>query len=305
MKEFRSWLKSLSTTSRIGVLLLAVSFLIGLIEFLMHLKDARDLLATFILWGLKLDPAPRTSEMANWLFVFFSVGTFLACAFFLLWLRAEFRPRNDDTVRTLRGVMRAAGHICKRMFPASHISDSTIEAVHLFYQIHRDFTAQVRREYRVRAGSTPIYFMERGFRVREYADSTESLIDIDFKVRDTVDPEGLVYLPMANEGRNKSACIFFLPRIEPGQARTFEMSYRWPRMVGALKAIGEEEFTLRHNSEGPMAEFSMEFYLEPGTGGRLSWEESGPILPNRKVSEVTSQLNWPGVRYEGSNIPRV
>jgi hypothetical protein len=301
-KRLRSWLEQLSGTSWIGVLVLASAILIALIEFLMHLKDARQLMTSVFILGLRIEPKPDKVEIQGWLFFLAFLIIFLLASFFLLWMRAEFAERNDDTVRTLRGVMRAAGHICKRLFPAGHVSDLTIEKIHVTYQIEKDFTAQVRRIYRIRAGKAPVYFIERGFRVRDHADPADSLIDIDFRVRDMDDPGGVVYLPMANDGRNKSACVFFLPRIEPGEHRSIELYYKWPGMARTLKIEGEEEFTLRHTSAGQMDEFRMEIYLEPGSGGTLSWEESGRTLPNKELVGSKSQLNWPGVSYRGSNI---
>jgi hypothetical protein len=189
------------------------------------------------------------------------------------------------------------------MFPKNHVSDHTMEKAHFIYQIHKDFTAQVRRNFRVRAGKQPVYFIERGFGVRDHADPAESFIDIDFQVRDTNDPNGVVYLPMVNERKNKSACIFFLPRIEPGEARTFEISYRWPGMVRSLKIEGEEEFTFRQKSALEMSEFCMELYLEPESGGDLTWEECGDPVNHQSIVVASSQLNWPGVKYSGSNLP--
>jgi hypothetical protein len=301
-KEVRDWLEQLSITTRIGVLLISSTILVALIEFLMHLKDARELMTSVIQLGLRIEPKPDRVEIQGWLFFLVSLTFFLLASFFLLWIRAEFARQNDHTVRTLRGVMRAAGHICKRLFPQGHQSDLAIEKIHVTYQIQKDFTAQVRRIYRIRAGRSPIYFVERGFRVRDHADPADSLINIDFRVRDIDDPSGVVYLPMVNESRNKSACIFFLPRIEPGQHRTIELFYKWPGLARALKIEGEEEFTLRHTSSKDMEEFCMEIYLEPGSGGNLSWEESGRTLPHKELHGSKSQLNWPGVTYRGKDI---
>lgn len=74
-------------------------------------------------------------------------------------------------------------------------------------------------------------------------------------------------------------------------------------MARALKVVGEEEFTVRQTSASEMLEFCMELYLEPGTGGSLSWEDSGQSIPNKTLCAAKSQLNWPGVKYSGSNIP--
>jgi hypothetical protein len=302
-RGIRRWLDQLLSTSQIGVFALAFSLLIVLIEFLMHLKDARELMTSLVVLGLKIKPQPTKVEIHDLLFFALSFGAFFSLTFFLLWIRAEYRHADDKTVRTLRGVMRAAGHICNRLFPEGDVSDLTIEKIHFVYQIQKDFTSLVRRTYQIRAGKDPVYFIERGFRVRDHADPAESLIDIDFQVRDLHDPNGIVYLPMVNERKNKSACVFFLPRIEPEEARTFEVSYTWPRMARSLKIEGEEEFTVRHSSAKEMIEFCMEIYLEPGSGGSLSWEESGQVLPNKTLCESKSQLNWPGVKYMGINIP--
>ena len=145
----RRWLERLSGTSWVGVFVLAFSFLIALIEFLMHLKDARELMTNVILLGLRIEPKPDRVEIQGWLFFTASLAIFLWGAFFLLWTRAELRGRNDHTVRTLRGVMRATGSICKRLFPSSHLPDLVFEKTHSVFQIERDFTTQVRRTYQI------------------------------------------------------------------------------------------------------------------------------------------------------------
>jgi hypothetical protein len=303
-KKLNRWLEQLSSTSRMGVLALIFAVSFGLVEFLMHLKDARELMTSFLLIGLNIEPEPHKIEIRSWLFLAVATWMFLSFVFFLLWVRAELlRGQNDHTERTLRGVMRAAGHICRRLFPQGDLCDLTIEKIHFTYQIHKDFTTQVRRVFHIRAGKSPVYFIERGFRVLDQADPAESLIDIDFQVRDVNDPHGVVYLPMINESRNKSACIFFLPRIEPEQVRTIEISYKWPRMARALKTLGEEEFATRSTSSRGMIEFCMEIYLEPGSGGELSWEECGLTVPNKILCESESQLGWPGVKFIEKDIP--
>ena len=173
------WMGQLSNTSKIGVLSLAFALLIVIVEFLVHLRDARELMTSFLLIGLNIEPEPHKVEIRSWLFLAVSTWMFLSCVFFFLWIRAELRGRNDHTERTLRGVMRAAGHLCRRLFPEGHSPDLTIEKIHFVYQLGKDFTAQVRRTYQVRAGKDPVYFMERGYSVRDYADPAESLIDIE------------------------------------------------------------------------------------------------------------------------------
>lgn len=299
----RRWFDQLSGTSRIGVPALVLAILIAAVDFLTHLKDARELITAAITLGLKIEPGNAKVEIRSWFFLAVSLWIFISALFFVLWIQAELRQRDDHAVRTLRGVMRAAGHICRRMFPQNHVSDLTTEKIHFVYQIDKDFTTHVRRTFKIRAGLQPVYFIERKFRVRDHADPADSLIDIDFQVRDIGDPEGVVYLPMVNEQKSKSACIFFLPRIEPGEARTVEVSYKWPGMVRALREEGEEEFTIRQASGSDIAEFCMELYLEPGSGGTLFWEESGRPIPNKVIQESKSQQDWPGVKYSASNVP--
>jgi hypothetical protein len=303
IRFFRDRLAGPGNTSRIGILVLTGSLLAALIGFLMNLKDARELMTKGISLGLRIEPEPTKIEVQGWFFFVVSLGMFVSLAIFLLWVQAEFKGRSDHTVRTLRGVMRAAGNICQRLFPPGHLTDHTYEKIHFVYQIQKDFTTLVRRTYQVRAGASPIYFVERIFRVRDFADSADSFIDIDFKVRDIHDPNGVVYVPLENERRNKSACIFFLPRIEPGAVRTFEISYKWPKMTRSLRVEGEEEFAFRNSTANDMAEFCLEIYLEPGSGGALSWEESGHPIPNKSILEAESQLGWPGVIFSGTNIP--
>jgi hypothetical protein len=301
--DLREWFASLSQLSRLSIPLVAIAVCFGFIEFIVHLRDAREIATSVLRAGISVDPANAKLEVQPWLVVALFLLIVLNVSFLLLWIQAERRRANDKTIRTLRGVMRAAGHICNRLFPLDHASQVSIEEAHSIYNISNDFTTRVRRVYRVRAGDSPLYFLERGFRVREHADSIKELIDIDFQVRDTQDPNGVVYLPVTNEGRNKSVCVFFLPRIERQQTREIEISYQWPRMLRGLRIDGEEEFSLRHKSSSLLKDFSMSFYMEPGTGGHLVGEESGPAIPHREILFADSQLKWPGIRYAGKEIP--
>jgi hypothetical protein len=65
--QVRRRFEQLSGTSRIGILALTLSILIAAIEFLTHLKEARELMAAAVSLGLKIEPEKqqdRDSGMA-------------------------------------------------------------------------------------------------------------------------------------------------------------------------------------------------------------------------------------------------
>jgi len=255
-------------------------------------------------------------SLAYWLFLVL-VGLAIACIFLaLMYLTAEaqrrktlqdFDERKGMAYRTLQGMMRAAYRIRTQTYPAIQgpQRNKTFDRIHLQYEIDKDFNAVVKRRYAVRALAQPLHFWQQSFRVRDAAPPAEYFVNIDFRVRDPTGRTEIVYLPTENDGRAKAVSLYFLPRIEVGEAaREIEISYQWPEMCKSLVEKGEETFNFNYDSLERVGEVFLDIYLEPGTGGNLQMEISGPMHPTAKIDlTVNAQNGWPGFRYSVHDAP--
>jgi hypothetical protein len=219
-------------------------------------------------------------------------------------VQATLTARNVRLQRTLNGSIRAASMIQNQLFPAvANGAGKSFEFVKFIYYANKCFDVEVRRQYRIRAGKTPIHFWQNSISVSPYAGAVETFADINFRIASLSSGKDLVYLPTRNEPLKKSACIFFLPRIEPGEARDIEVSYSWPKMAQQLKAQGWEDYSVRLVNTENLGSYCVEFYLEAGTGGSLACNESGALLPNKSLEQAVSHHGWQGWRYSAANIP--
>jgi hypothetical protein len=164
-------------------------------------------------------------------------------------VQTTLESRAHNLQRTLDGTIRAASRIRNQMFPVmANGGGKTIESVHYLFYINKKFDAEVHRRYRMRAGDIPLHFWESSIAVSPDALPAETFVDIDYRVISHDAAKDVVFLPTKNELQRKAACFFFLPRVEPGDAREIEVVYQWPGMALQLQKQGFEEFTGRLHS---------------------------------------------------------
>ena len=212
--------------------------------------------------------------------------------------------RRNQLRRTLGGTVNAASRIRDQFFPPGVAGGGkNIEAVHLIYYIRKNLDAEVRRRYLLRAGHDPLHFWQSKISVSSEAAPIESLADIDYRLTSHDIGKDVVYLLTHDETRSKAVCIFFLPRVEPAEARDIEASYHWPGMFLQLKSQGWDKVAIKLKNPHPLKRFQMEIYLEPGSRGTLACSENGIFLPNKTLEALSSHHGWPGWRYTGSDIP--
>jgi hypothetical protein len=219
-------------------------------------------------------------------------------------VQTTLESRAHNLQKTLDGTIRAASRIRDQMFPAvANGAGKSIEAVHYLYYINKKFDAEVHRHYRISAGDTPLHFWESSIAVSPDASPAETFVDLDFRVISHDAARDVVFLPTKNDLQRKVACYFFLPRLEPGNTREFEVAYQWPGMALQLLKQGFEEFTFRFQSAGRLRSYCLEIYLEPGSGGTLTCEEIGILLPQKTLERVSSHQGWPGWKYAAEDVP--
>lgn len=218
-------------------------------------------------------------------------------------VQKTLEARNNTLRRTLGETISAASRIRSQLFPAvAHGVGKTIESVHYLYYIHKNFDAEVHRRYLIRAGDTPMHFWQSAIGVSSNAAPIETFVDIGYRLISHDIGKDLVYLPTRDDLHDKAACIYFLPFIASGERRDIEVTYRWPKMLLQLQTRGWEDFSVKLNNARALESYTLEVYLEPGTGGTLTCVESGVLLPNKNLEPAISHHGWSGWKYSGSDI---
>jgi len=205
---------------------------------------------------------------------------------------------STKAFKALQGMMRASSRIRDQLTPPALMPVKSFDKVRVTYLIERDFSAYVYREYDIRAPEQHVHFWPTGSRATEYAQRVDYLDDIDFKVIDKSGKD-LVYLLAENNPLYKEVVIYFLPRIEPGEAaRQVCISYRWPSLLRQLQQFGEEDFNFEVGSKDSVPMFEARFFLEPGTGKHLVCELGGPTYGIQKVKRCHhEEKGWDGYSF--------
>jgi hypothetical protein len=208
------------------------------------------------------------------------------------------KDRLDAIVsETVRGVSK----ISRQMFPAGgSAKGKTFRSARISYQVSKDFDAEVRRRYVIRAGDVPLHLWVSSIAASDDSEPRANFSDIEYQLIGR--GSEAVYLPAENDRFNKSACIFFLPAIQPGEEREFEVVYRWPGLLRGLLRNGWEDFTFSFKSAEAIEDFEVEIFLEDGTGGQIYLTEIGLPLPVKSLVSTTNGRGWRGWRYAGKNI---
>jgi len=307
-------LRDLEDISPWSILGLVAGAAIAIAVLLDRAQKLKSYIEFFVLRGIQPSAPPAIKqELSNWLFLLLLALCVLLGSFALLYMQAEIRrraslrrldERKTRAYATLQGMMRAASRIRTQSYP-SPVRHKVFRRVHLRYLIDKNFTAQVTRSYTISAIDGPIHFWQESYRVRDAADATEYLLDIEFKVRDVGGRGDVVYLPTEIDGRSKAVSIYFLPQITPEEeGREIEVTYRWPGLARSLRDLGEEAFNFNYDSLRSVDEVTLEIFLEQGTGGMLRAEVSGVKFPGATIAEVKdSKTLWPGIRYTCPNSP--
>jgi hypothetical protein len=293
---------------------IAIGTVVAFLAFVSYLRNVeywRKYFDSFLQYAISINPT--TKELTSRAFFFYPllalVGIFVTVAALLV--QSEVRRREavnskdeegSKSYLTLQGMMRAANRIRNQLTPAAQAPRKAFDSVKLVYEISKDFTVAVQREYEMRAVNTPLHFWGVSYQATGHADPAEYLLDIDFHVKPE---EEVVYLPIKNDPLCKGVCFYFLPRLEPGKpARKLAVSYMWPKLLKQLKVKGEEEIGINLDSAESIKDFTLEIYLEEGSGGVMECEKSGGQFEGATlITNKHKTKNWPGFIYTVKNAP--
>lgn len=261
-------------------------------------------LAVWIASALTTDPVRHQAVFKSW-FLPILVAILLSwalLALLLLWIVARRFKRSKEQI-ALDEVMSSVRQIRDQ---AKQLGIKAWESVHFVYLINKDFSGSERRTNVAKAVDRPLHFLESVTAVEDEAEAAESLSAIKFCVRNLgSDTQNIVYLPSENAQRRKRACLFFLPPIEPGTTRKYETFFQWPGMFRRLKN-NSEDFEFRSHTRDTLERFTIEIYLQEGTGGVLECEITGNSHQGQSLKAETCRLGeWTGQGwvYEVKDVP--
>lgn len=307
-------LKDLENISPWSIVFIVTGAAIAFAVLLDRVQKLKAYVESAILLGIQPPaPLPMKQQLSNWLFLILLALCVLLASFALLYVQAEIRRRHSirnlderktKAYATLQGMMRAAHRIRTQSYPSVE-RHKIFRKIHLRYVLDKNFTARVTRSYTIAAINGPVHFWQESYRVRDAAEATEYLLDIDFKVKDVSGRGEIVYLPTEIDGRSKAVSLYFLPQITAEEeGRAIEITYKWPGLARSLRDLGEEAFNFNYDSLRPVEEVTFEIFLEPGTQGRLQAEIAGMKFPGATIKDVKdNETSWPGIQYSCPNSP--
>ena len=223
-------------------------------------------------------------------------------------IHSKSEARTQSALDTLDGMINAAFRIRQQLWsggqPNFHLT------MRSQYWIKKDFSANVRTEYEIKAVDGPIHFWEYVFGEESEASPVEYLLDINFRIIDDHGHE-VVYLLSGNGARSKRVVLYFHPFIDPsvGDSRRFVISYSWPGYFLHLKERKQEALLFPITAK-LLELMECEVFMEPGTSYILKSEEYGSSQGQPHLEEVTSAAQqgmserWKGWKYSVRKAPQ-
>jgi hypothetical protein len=210
---------------------------------------------------------------------------------------------QDDSKKALEDLMSAVRQIRDQ---GKQTKIKAWESLTATYLINKDFSGNITRTQVLKAVDQPVHFWESLNVVEDEADGASSLAAVNYRVRDlSSNISNIVYLPSENGRRCKKACLFFLPPIQPGERRKFEITYQWPGCFKRMRKNTEDiEFTTTTREVLPL--YRLEVYLQDGTGATLECQITGDQHPSQTLTATPYEFQgWKGrgYIYEIKDIP--
>ncbi len=214
-------------------------------------------------------------------------------------LKAETERANSHLSETVG----ATSAIANRLFPPKPgTRGKTIRSATITFHINKNFDGEVHRRYVIRAGNVPLHFWKCSLTASGNAQPASTFTDVGYQLIGRTAGKEVVYLPSENDGYSKTACIFFLPLVNPGEDREIEVVYRWPGLFLGMKKVGWEDFSFSFKSAETMETFELEVFLEEGSGGHLTLTEVGVPLPQKSIESAKNDRGRQGWRYAGKGL---
>jgi hypothetical protein len=296
--------KQVEEKSTIGLFFWLLGGLVAAIALIGKILDLDKPIALWLSHAITTNGTTREPELKLWFVPFIFLGLLIVVGFALMviWTIKNHYYKTDDKV-ALDEMMSAVRKI-RDQTKQTRVKfwDSLI----FVYLINKDFSGSLNRISVMKSVDTPVHFWESVNTAEDEADAADSLATLNYQVKDLSSPQSnIVYLPSENTKRCKRACLFFLPPIQPGESRKFEISFQWPGLFKRLKK-NSEDFEFRTTTKESLSLYRIEVYLQEGTKSALECEITGDQHPDQTLVSSKYEMNgWRGhgYTYEVRNVP--
>lgn len=210
-------------------------------------------------------------------------------------------------IKTFRRTTEAADLISKKLFPGAALPVKLVLACKQVYTIYEGGDCHYSEELTVAAKAKDTHFMEKIIDVEPEADPAEYPDEIDLKVKSKTPGKEVQYLISKNEPRSKSFVIFFLPRIQAGEAdkRELKISYYWKGHMKRLVLLGSEPFNMRVKSVEPVPSIEYQFWMKPSQRKLVCVHVGEPLDEGKETLEErpADERGMTGWVYTARDVP--
>ena len=296
--------KKIEEKSTLGLFFAILTGIVVLGGFVGKIFDLDKPIALFLSHAIVVDATTKAPELKLWFVPILLLALLISASLILMviWTVKNhfYQTKDQNALEELMGAVRQIRDQAKQT------KIKAWESLTFIYLINKDFSGSQSRISVMKAVDLPVHFWESVNNAEDEADSVRSLAEVNYKVRDLSSPQNnIVYLPSENGQRCKKACLFFLPPIQPGQSRKFEISFQWPGLFRRLKKTSEDfEFTT--STREILSLYRVEIYLQEGTGSSLDCEITGDQHASQSLRAEKYESNgWSGYGfvYQVTDLP--
>lgn len=154
------------------------------------------------------------------------------------------------------------------------------------YEINAHGDLKASCKYVLQGGTEPTQFWQRSFYADDSSPALESFEALGFQAK-LINPqpkESVEHLELVDRDRSKAVAVFFLPEIAPGQQRTLQVEYAWPRYQQDLISKDRSDHEISFTSQDPNATCNVKLVFSFARG-----------LGDVVIADVTarpSSANW-------------
>jgi len=223
---------------------------------------------------------------------------------------------NDDTekdqkIRSLQQRiekdMRVLRTIHKQIYrdSAPRLNYASVKGL---YHVNAEGDLKVRKEITLKANDKEGHFWTFYANGTEFSKRLESGEELDFSVS-ALDPDtDLLHITTIDEELRKEFAVYFLPSLQPGETRSFTLSYIWPQSFRKLLETGLDTYDWHNRAPttGMVGDFSAEWTFDEALG-IIDCQNTGSKPPGLKLFQTPDQRmsHWifEGEQVEMGNIP--
>jgi len=176
------------------------------------------------------------------------------------------------------------------------------------YHVNAEGDLKVHKEITLKANDKEGHFWTFYANGTEFSKRLESVDELDFSVS-ALDPDtDLLHITTVDEELRKEFAVYFLPSLQPGETRSFTLSYVWPRSFRKLLETGSDTYDWHNRAPttGMVGDFSAEWTFDEALG-IIECQNTGSKPPGLKLFQTLDERmsHWvlEGEQVAMGNIP--